>query len=115
MLKKYTRTYRLFSRMLVVEDRIDAAEPVTVDYLLHTLSKPESDGSTAVVERNGSRLRITPMLGGLTDCTIADEYDTPLNEGVPAEYQVQMPEQFHLRWHTEAKKHHCIAVRYDLL
>ncbi len=115
MLQKYTRTYRLFSRMLVVEDRIDAAELVTVDYLLHTLSKPASDGSTAVVERNGSRLRITPMLGGLTDCTIADEYDTPLNEGVPAEYQVQMPEQFHLRWHTEAKKHHCIAVRYDLL
>ena len=115
MLQKYTRTFRLYSRMLVVEDRIDAAEPVTVDYLLHNLSRPESDGSTAVVERNGSRLRITPMLGGLTDCVIADEYDTPLNEGVPAEYQVQMPEQFHLRWHTEAKNHHCIAVRYDLL
>lgn len=115
MLKRYTRTFRLYSRTLIVEDRIDADTPVTVEYLLHTLSRPETDGTAASVARHDSRLRITPLTGGLTDCTVADEYDTPLNEGVPEAYQVTMPEQFHLRWRTEAKIHHCITVRYDLL
>lgn len=115
MLQKYTRTFRLFSRTLIVEDRIDADEPVSVEYLLHTLSMPTTDGTVAMVERDQVRLRITPLLGGLTDCTVADEYDTPLNEGVPAGYAVEMPPQFHLRWHTEKKKHHCLVLRYDLL
>lgn len=113
-LKSYTRTFRLFSRMLIVEDRIDADEPVTVEYLLHTLSKPTTDGITAIVERDGARLRMTPMLGGLTDCTITDEYDTPLNEGVPEPYRLEMPEQYHIRWQGEKKQHHCIVMRFEV-
>ena len=116
MLKKYTRSVRMFSRTVIVEDHMEAAEPVQADYLLHTLSRPAADGSTAVVERNGRKLRITPIAGGLGDCQIADEYDTPLNEGVPEAYQVSMPPQFHMAWHTTEKKtRHCIIVRYDLL
>lgn len=119
MLKKYTRTFRLFSRMLIVEDHIDANEPVTVDYLLHTLSKPTVDGNAITVERDGVKLVVTPMLG-LGDCVVSDEYDTPLNEGVPEPYQVAMPEQYHIRWQNEKKQHncvgahHCIVVRYEV-
>jgi len=73
------------------------------------------EGRTAWVERNGKKLRITPLLGGLGDCTAADEYETPLNEGVPEGFHAVMPPQYHMKWQTEAKKHHCIIVRYDLL
>ena len=115
MLKSYTRKYRLFSRTLIVEDRIEAEAPVTVDYLLHALSKPGADGSIAWVERNGKKLRITPVLGDLGPCAVSDEYDTPLNEGVPEGFHASMPPQFHMKWQTAAKTRHCIVMRYDLL
>jgi adenosylhomocysteinase len=44
-----------------------------------------------------------------------DEYDTPLNEGVPEAFHAVMPPQYHMKWQTEAKTHHCIVMRYDLL
>jgi len=115
MLKSYTRKYRLFSRTLIVEDRIEAEVPVTVDYLLHALSKPGTEDSIAWVERNGKKLRITPVLGDLGSCAVSDEYDTPLNEGVPEGFHASMPPQFHMKWQTAAKTRHCIVMRYDLL
>ncbi|MBR4959806.1 MAG: heparinase II/III family protein [Clostridia bacterium] len=115
MLKSYTRKYRLFSRTLIVEDRIEAENPVTVDYLLHALSLPTAENRTAWVERNGKKLRITPVCGDLGSCTVTDEYDTPLNEGVPEAFHAVMPPQYHMKWQTDAKTRHCIVMRYDLL
>ena len=115
MLKRYTRTFRLFSRTLIVEDHLEAEQPVSVDYCLHALSLPTADGCTALVRRDGKTLRITPLTGGLGECMVQDEYDTPLNEGVPEAFHAVMSPQYHMKWQTEAKTHHCIVMRYDLL
>ncbi len=112
MLTSYRRTFQLTDGCLTVTDVLTADEPVSVTYCLHTLSKPVAVADGALVERNGKSVRILPLEGGLSDLTIRDEYDTPLNEGVPAEYQVEMPPQYHMYWHTPPQKEHRIVVRY---
>ncbi len=112
MLKSYRRSFQLDGKVLTVTDVLTSAEPVAVTYCLHTLSCPAAAGDCADVVRDGKTLRIVPVEGGLTGLVVRDEYDTPLNEGVPEEYRVEMPPQYHLTWETEKKTEHRIVVRY---
>ncbi len=114
MLTGYKRTFRLSGNTLTVTDMLTAEEPVSVTYCLHALSLPTSDGDVAHVVRNGKALVIEPLEGELAGLCIRDEYDVPLNEGVPEPYQVEMPQQYHMYWQTPAKKEHRIVVRYTI-
>ncbi len=112
MLTSYRRQFRLAGNILTVTDKLTASKPVSVDYCLHALSKPFAAENMAIVERNGKKLHIIPTEGELAALTIRDEYDTPLNEGVPEAWQVEMPPQYHMTWHTPAKTEHWIVVRF---
>ena len=86
--------------------------------IMAALAAKETGASVVLYERNsalGKKLRITPVLGDLGPCAVSDEYDTPLNEGVPEGFHASMPPQFHMKWQTAAKTRHCIVMRYDLL
>lgn len=116
MLKRYFRTFRLAGRTVIVEDDIEAEKPCAVTYLLHSLAEPVVDGQNAFIIREDAghtiRLTVTPLTGGLTDLSYTDCFAVDLNEGVPAEYHVTMPAQYHLSWRTEPNRTHHITVRY---
>jgi hypothetical protein len=112
MLTAFRRRFALLEKgILVVNDRIAADKPVAVSWLLHSLSLPRGAGEGgAELERNGIRLAICPISGGLGECRITDRYDIDLNEGVPEPYQVRMPPQYHMSWQTGSHSTHDITV-----
>ncbi len=113
-MQKWLRTFVLTDAELTVQDEIELNDPSEISYLLHALSRPEIDGNSMKIVRNGIALRIVPEEGGLFAPEIRDEFDTALNEGEPEQYHVQMPPQFHMRWKTPRSKTHLIRVRYKI-
>lgn len=114
MLNKWIRTLRLTDNELTVEDEIESENEVTVTYPLHTLSKPEGEGNCVRVERDGVRLLIEPVGDTLTLDRITDRYAVELNEGVPAEFAVSMPQQYHIYYRTKKAKSHRLTVKYTV-
>ena len=99
---------------LTVEDFAEAEKEVTLDWLLHSLSRPEADGNGAFLIRNGIRLDIRPLEGIDTAAEIIDRFPVDLNEGEPEQYHVTMPEQFHMTWKTAPAKQHHIIVKMQI-
>ena len=118
MLTKYIRTFRLAGRTVTVTDEIEATDPVAVTYNLHSLAKPDIEGENAAITRQVDghtvTLSIRPLIGALAGLTCTDRFAVDLNEGVPEEYRVTMPTQYHMSWQTEKKSAHCIMVRYEI-
>jgi len=116
MLKVWNRRFYLEpGGILVVKDHIEADKPVTISWLLHTLSEPK-EGNEGIVslERNGIHLDIRPVSGLIKSCSITDKFDVDINEGVPPKYHVTMPPQFHLTWHTPSAACHDIIVSFHI-
>ena len=113
-LKCWKRTFELTEGQLLVIDEIEADHPVVITYPLHTLSQPVAEGNDVTVERGAARLHIRPMEGDLRDCEITDRFAVDLNEGEPAAYHVTMPQQYHMKWQTPARKVHKIVVSFEL-
>lgn len=99
---------------LTVIDDAEAEHDVTLDWLLHSLSRPEANGNGAFLTRNGIRLDIQPVEGIESNVTVLDYFPVDLNEGEPEQYHVTMPEQFHMSWKTEARKKHHIVVKMKI-
>lgn len=113
MLTKWQRrlTMDVSAQTILVEDTVEAPEPVTLDWLLHSLSAPEGrpDGSAWLV-RNGIRLDILPQAGLSGQMAVTDRFDVDVNAGQEPQYHVSPPKQYHMRWHTQRKKEHHIRV-----
>jgi hypothetical protein len=113
MLKVWNRRFYLNEQgVLVVRDHIESDQPVTISWLLHSLSQPkESDGVVTLV-RNGIHLAIRPVCGLLDTVEITDQFAVDVNEGVPVEYQVSMPKQYHMKWDTLPGASHDIVAAF---
>ena len=118
MLTRYIRIFRLAGRTITVTDALEAEVPVSVTYNLHAVAKPELAGECAAISRevDGHRVTLTirPLIGDLCDLTCTDRFAVDLNAGVPEEYRVTMPVQYHLSWRTAKKCAHTIVVRYEI-
>lgn len=98
---------------LTVEDSVTAQKDVTLDWLLHCLSRPENGtGSNATLTRNGIRLDILPQTGLTGKADIQDRFPVDVNAGQPEQFHVQVPPQYHMRWKTESAKAHHIVVKF---
>ena len=117
-LTRYIRIFRLSGRTVTVTDEIEADHPTAVTYNLHSLAQPKLDGENAAITRDVDGHRVTlsirPLMGALVGLTCTDRFAVDLNEGVPAEYRVTMPTQYHLTWQTAEKRAHTIVVRYEI-
>ncbi|MBQ4086209.1 MAG: heparinase II/III family protein [Clostridia bacterium] len=112
--EQWTRAFELDEDGLTVTDHIELDAEREIDWLLHSLSRPEITPVGMRLERNGIILEIEPQLGGLCRPGISDTFDVDINEGEPEQYHVQMPQQFHMRWTAPARKIHDIRVRFDI-
>jgi hypothetical protein len=52
--------------------------------------------------------------GDLQLADIRDCFDVPVNEGVPADFEMQMPPQYHVYFRTPKKKEHRITVNFKI-
>ena len=64
------------------------------------------------MERKGEKLEIEAQDISLVEIT--DKYDTDLNDGVPKEYHVTMPQQYHIYFKSKKSKNHKIVVKYKI-
>ena len=110
----FIRVITLDGNTVTVRDSISSSSPVTVEYPLHTLSEPTAVGNTVTVIRKGREMTVTPISGELTLVGITDKFATELNEGVPAEYAVDMPVQYHVTYAAPAATVHDITVVYRI-
>lgn len=102
-LTTWTRTILLVRPgMVVVYDDVVADAAHTYSWLLHSLSKPEILDGRIVIDRTPARLALQLFTGTGRAAAPAHthRFDPPVNEGVPEEHQVDMPDQHHLRWDT---------------
>jgi len=113
-LTKWLRLIEIKDGAVEITDTVEALQPVEVTYPLHFLSKPSSDGFVINLERGGKKLKVTPVEGDFKVLELSDKYDVDLNEGVPEQYKVQMPPQYHAYYTTEKKKQHIITVRFTV-
>ncbi|NLE12620.1 MAG: DUF4962 domain-containing protein [Clostridiales bacterium] len=114
MLTLWRRTLQLEKDLLTVIDEVEADKLVTVTYPLHTLSKPKAEGKRVHVVRGGRHLTISPVEGDLGLPELSDKYDTDLNDGVPAEFAADMPNQYHIYYKTAPSEKHRIVVRFEV-
>lgn len=111
MLSSWIRTLRICDQnTVIIEDSITADHPVTVTYALHTLSEPESWKNGFRLRRGSCEMTVSPAEGQFVSRTITDRYDVDLNEGVPEEFRVTMPQQYHVYFDTEKQKTHRLSV-----
>jgi hypothetical protein len=104
------------SVILTVRDKLKADRPVTVSYLNHTLSPPVMLSAGCVnVSRGDCMMSIEPVSGLLATPNITDKFSVGVNDGVPPEYQVDAPPQYHLRWESKAAAEHDIIVKYIIV
>ena len=99
---------------MIVTDIIESDTEVSVKYPLHTLVEPKSDGEKVTVKRDNCVLTIEAVSGDLKLKAIKDEYDVDLNAEVPKEYQVTMPQQYHIYYEAEKAAKHVIKVRFSV-
>lgn len=116
-LESYIRSFALEhingAVQLTVRDRLKSENPVTVSYLNHTLSEPVilPDGRVSI-SRGGNIIIIKPFAGLAPEPDISDKFTVGVNDGVPQEYWVNVPPQYHLRWEAAAACEHDISVKY---
>lgn len=117
MLTKAERTL-VFDRealTLELEDRIVAAQPVAVDFRLHSYAKPGTAADGAVTLRRGSReviLQVTsadPAVFGWTDRFVYPEGGTELPP------RRELPYETHLNWRFSAARERVIKARFRML
>lgn len=113
MLLRWERCIRLYGTCVEITDEIEAEDTVEITYPLHTLALPQAEGNCVTVTRDGVTMTVTPLGGGLTLSEITDRYAVDLNEGVPAEFAVEMPRQYHVYYTAPPKREHRIRVRYE--
>ena len=90
-------------------------EPGRVDWLLHSLSRPETGPDGALTLRRGHiRLAIRPETGLPDPPEVTDRFETEVNEGEPEAYRVDMPPQYHMRFTAPAARVHEIRVRFTV-
>lgn len=99
---------------VTVTDRITTDSEREILYPLHTLSAPTVENGRVTLCRGGFIMEIIPMSDGLSAPEIRDDFDTPLNEGVPEQYSVSMPAQYHLYYHTTPRREHLIRMRFEI-
>lgn len=103
------------ARTLLVEDTVESEDAHILHWLLHSLSAPIAENGVVTLVRKGIKLTIEPVEGLLHDVQIADEFETPLNAGIPEDQaQITAPQQFHMKWKTEKAKTHKIVVRLTI-
>lgn len=102
------------AQTLRIEDETEAAEDVTISWLLHSLSRPEATETGARLTRNRIQLDIRTVEGLTLGVSIHDAFPIPLNEGEPEEYHVTMPPQYHMTWTASPRKKHRIAVEMQI-
>ena len=112
-IKKYERTVELDDGGITVTDYIEADEPVTVKYPLHTLALPTEENGAVTILRDNCRMRINVLCGLKLDF-VTDKFDVDLNEGVESQYQVSMPKQYHVYYSSDAAEKHLLKVRFDI-
>ena len=110
----WQREITLSGDTVTVRDTVEADEPVSVDYLLHSLSEPIADRNSLVIERGGKTMTVTPLSDELVLSDVTDAFAVELNEGEPAEYAVEMPKQYHAIFKAKAKCRHELTVSYKI-
>lgn len=113
-ISSFVRRFELDEGGLTLTDEISADEPVALLYPLHTLSEPERLCDGFSLSRGAASLRVSLLTPSLTLSEITDEYDVPLNDGVPEELQVKMPKQYHVYYTAEPARHHTVKLRFDV-
>ena len=113
MLLRWERCIRLYGTCVEITDEIVAKEAAEITYPLHTLVLPLAEGNCVTVTRDGVTMRVNPLEGGLTLSEVTDRYAVDLNEGVPLEFSVEMPRQYHVYYTAPPKREHRIRVRYE--
>ena len=110
----FEREISLDASGVTVTDRIVTDTEREIFYPLHTLSEPTVESGCVTLCRGGFRMKITALSGDLSAPEIRYDFDTPLNEGVPEEYAVSMPPQYHVGYRTPARREHIISVRFEI-
>lgn len=110
----WTRSFELTENELIVADHVELDKPRSIDYLLHSLSRPIITDSGMQLARSGWQLDIVPETGDMASPVISDRFETDVNEGEPAAYHVSMPRQYHMRWSTPVRQTHDLRVRYRI-
>lgn len=98
---------------MLLTDTIICQEESSVIVPLHTLVRPEIRDGCVIVKRENCELTII-VEGDIKLKDIKDEYDIELNEGVPKEYQVTMPQQYHIYYETPKAKKHSYTIRFEV-
>ena len=114
-IEKYEREIRLDEGGITVTDRIVSPAPISITYPIHTVAPPKASGNSVIVERELCRMLVEVKEGDLTLNEITDKYRVDLNEGVPEEYRVSMPTQYHIYYKSESATHHTLTVRYSVI
>lgn len=99
---------------LVITDILSGSEPFEITYPLHSLSEPVITETGIKILRKGTEINITPDSGVFGLPEITDRFAVDLNEGEPAEYAVEMPQQYHISWKTSKKISHTITVCFEI-
>ena len=113
-LTKYERTISLDESGITVTDVIEADQPVTVTYPIHTLAMPQTDGECVTVNRENCQMKIEVLAGDLHLDSVTDKYAIDLNDGEPEEYQVTMPPQYHIYYKSKQTIRHEFKVRFEV-
>ncbi len=113
-LEKYIRRL-IFVRpdIVFVADEINAAGEVAIAWLMHSLSAPETQADGSVFIRRAPALAcIREISGQPLEYSCTDKFAVDVNDGVPAAFQVGMPDQHHLRWNARPARTHqaCFAI-----
>ena len=111
---QWLRTFILTPQGLTVRDQVTLREPAVLTYCLHMLSQPIYQAHTLLLIHHGIRLRIHPVSGLVGAPVLSSAFDPPVNEGVEAQFAVNMPDQHHVFWKTEEKQAHQIEVTFSL-
>ena len=114
-IQKWQRTLSLNGNILTVYDDIKATEDVEITYCLHSLSMPQKDGNNVIIERNGKKLTINPVEGGLDSLCISDKFDIDVNEGQPEHLHVTTEPQYHIYYKTQKKTSHTLKVEFEII
>lgn len=108
----WQRELTLEDNCLTVKDTVLSKEEVEVLYPLHTMAPPFEKDGKIYLERKGQKLEIDT--GNLTVDQITDKYDVDLNQDVPEEYRIPMPQQYHIYLKSEKAKEHKFVVKFKI-
>ena len=86
--------------LVVVYDDLASDRLRAYSWLAHCLSAPVLAEGRVTVNRPPAsmQLQLFTAEGAMPDPAYTDQFDTPVNAGVPERFAVAMPNQHHLRW-----------------